>query len=162
MGRWASGQPEGALHIVLSTALVETPAHPGAWLGLDIWLTSLASQGPELLFPLPRGPRKQGSGPHPSSSPRSMRPVLTVQRDPFRVSPCRWWREGQSLRQTQQPKSQVPSPRPGIWGPATLRLLGALGRRLQPPDSAHQPRVGGPALVCRWAPGLGEGARPAA
>ena len=43
VGRWASGQPERALHIILPTALVETPARPGAWLGLDIWLTSLAS-----------------------------------------------------------------------------------------------------------------------
>lgn len=108
--------------------------------------------------PSVRCPGSRWPGPPPTHPcPNSTSTVLIVQRGPFPVSPSRWRREGQSLWQTQQPKSQVSGPRPGVWGPAALRLLRALRGRLQPPDAAHQPRVGGPALIRRWAPGVGKG-----
>lgn len=153
------------MRVVLPTPLAETPPDPGSRLGLAIWAISLASPGAGLLFPLPGGPGKQGSGAsptHPPPPPLQCEHCPQSNSAPSHVSPCRWWREGQSLWQTQQPKSQVPGPRPGVWGPATLRLLSAFGGRLQPPDPTHQPRVGGPALVRRWAPGAGRWAWPAA
>lgn len=63
--------------------------------------------------------------------------------------PCRWWWESQGFWQTQQPKSQVASTRPGTRRPTTFCLLSTLGGRLQSPNSTHQPCVGGPALICR-------------
>lgn len=68
---------------------------------------------------------------------------------PLDFVPCRWWWESQGFWQTQQPKSQVPSPRPGVRRPATFCLLGTLRRGLQSPNTPHQPGVGGPALICR-------------
>ena len=113
MGRWASGQPEGALHIVLSTALVETPAHPGAWLGLDIWLTSLASQGPGLLFPLPGVPRKQGvrASPIPQSPQHE-----TCPHSPTRPLPCVSLQVAAGRpKSLADPAAEKPSPQPRAW-----------------------------------------------
>lgn len=118
-------------------------------------------------FPAGVGSREEGftsllslfggpmAGPHPAPvAPLQCQCCLHCPTQPLPIlSPCRRRREGQGLWQTQQPKSQVPGPGPGVWGPATLRLLSALRGRLQPPDAAHQPCVGGPALVSRWAPG---------
>lgn len=64
--------------------------------------------------------------------------------------PCRWWWESQGFWQTQQPKSQVASARPGTRRPTTFCLLSTLRGRLQSPNTTHKPCVGGPALICRW------------
>lgn len=140
---WAAMQPAGALRTVGPPPQC-SPLFESRW-------------------SLSRGPWEAGGQglacrPRPSS-PHGVSAGLAVQLRPPCV-PCRWRWKGQSLRQTQQPESQVPGPGPGVRGPAALGLLGALGGGLQPPDAADQPRVGGPALVCRWVAGRGPGRLP--
>lgn len=152
------------MRVVLPTPLVETPSKSRLLAGSGHLVDLLGFPGGWAAVPPPWGAREAGVRglAHPPPPPLQCERCPQSDSAPSHVSPCRWWREGQSLRQTQQPKSQVPGPRPGVWGPATLRLLSAFGGRLQPPDPTHQPRVGGPALVRRWAPGAGRWAWPAA
>lgn len=65
------------------------------------------------------------------------------------ASLCRRRGEAKDRCQTQQPQGQVSSAGSVLGRAAALGVLGALGGRLQPQDSPHQPRLGGQAVIRR-------------
>lgn len=112
VGRWASGQPEGALHIVLSTALVETPASR-RMAGSGHLVDLFGFPGPELLFPLPRGPREAGVRASPSS--RSPQHETCPHSPAGPTSVCLPAGGGGKAKVSADPAAEKPSPQPQAW-----------------------------------------------
>ena len=117
VGRWASGQPEGALKVVQLTSLVGSGSVHLVDLGFSAGLSccSLLCGG--------LGGRRPGPHPPPPQPPPTPLPALsavcTVQRGPF---PCVLLQVVAGRpKSLADPAAAKPSPRPRAWRPGTGR-----------------------------------------